>query len=843
MASKRRRAAAPEEKLRPKSPAKRSGRRKARDRGSPPGKTEEICSYKTPKRPSRACLPTFSSPANEADIQQEIFWDPHSPIAHKLGSGRKKQAAGRSTVEISEIVDRIAPQEEKPSCHEGSLLGMWIGDDAIPCTPGIAKGRPRTKVNNARGLHLKHKEEELMKLAKEFDKNLTEAIQEQDASCLNAVHLPSESKVSVEHQGNTQAGNQQFLGQRPQIGAALQFGVAKENAETTEHCERSSQKPIDLDAEIALNALFDCSPQKCSGRLSPNSSIGDFHDSQNAFLPEELVTEETAGIYGSVAIDADQRQGSVPASTCRVPIPAEKTKMVLEQTIPSTVASKTEPAVSSNVVSDEDWGADLLSDDSFVMQITQNPELISVPQNVSLGALPGGSCKTKERAPHSDKPNSAHCAFLKPSNDVSASLSLQKQIHEFGATRAVSQQSGFHLRNDAISSVSKSSQNNISGCNSVPVKAETQSVTEGFTRLKSASILGKKPSVSVRANLSQPLVGKSRRNMPTISSEPSAPFAKSKLNDQKELACLQAGPEKLISSFGDWNGPRISDEVLDSFCESDGLWGADCEDDDLLYRVCDDVERNTQSQDVAKENVKATLMVVSAAKLETDPGLPIPKQGLAHRPQPQKSHMGRKTFSLNAPLTATALLKSENSADPCVQRSCAPFKNVSIPGELFGSDLVPDKSLASGSGSVPLANTYLNTNNSNQCQNVTCKMGKLQNSSSNQASNEKSKYMFRKTSSSQAVTLDRSSITTSSLGGAPAALGESKNGPNILLHTAVQTNPKPTFKRHLSDSFAYSGTEQKSRKCSQEEIARKKQEALERRKYKMQALLKSTAPT
>ncbi|KAL8163899.1 UNVERIFIED_CONTAM: hypothetical protein K2H54_040442 [Gekko kuhli] len=855
MANKRRKAAAAaDEKLRLQSPAKRSSRRKAQDGESPRGKVEEICSYKTPKRSSRPCLPTFSSPANETDIPQEIFWDPQSPIAHKLDGGKKKQTAVRSTVEISEIVNRIAPQEEKPSCYEGSLLRMWIGDDAIPCTPGTAKVRSRTSVNNKRGLRLKNKEEELMKLAKQFDKNLTEAIQEQDAPCHNATCLPSEAKVSVRSEGSAQMENpQHLLGEHPQIDAALPFGGVKENAEMAERCECSCQKPIDLETEVALNALFDCSPQKGSGELSQGSSTSGLHNSQNTVQVEEHISEETAG---SMAVSTPQRHGSAPASDSRRLTTAGKPKMVFEQTIQNAVISKAEPqsavisktelAVSSNIVSDdfEDWDADLLSDDSFAMQITQNPELICTPQNAFPGAFPE-SCKIKERTMNSDKHSSGPCAFPKSSYDVATLLALQKQSHELGATKSAPPQSHFPVQSNTISSVSKSGQNRISGYNSVPVKLENKSVTEGFTQLKSTSVPGKgAASVSVHPNLPKPL--KSRGNVLSTYSGPSSVFPNPKLNDQQELTSptssnhLQAGlPKKHASSFGDWNEPRIPDDVLDLFFESDCLWGTDCEDDDLLYRVCDDVERNTLNQDVAKENMKATLVGVSTAKLQMDPGLPVPKQGLANCPQPQKT---RKTFSLNPPLTTAVLLENESSAGPCGQLGCGPFKTESvnsIQGKLYRSNFMPDRSLASRSVSAPMSNTCLNTNSITQWQNVTWNAGKAQNISSNQASNEKSKYAFRKTSSSHALILAHNSVP----GGAPLALGEIKNGPNIPLCSTLQMNSKTIFKRHLSDSFANSDTEQKSRRCSQEEIAKKKQEALERRKYKMQALLKNTAPT
>ncbi|KYO23695.1 ewing's tumor-associated antigen 1 [Alligator mississippiensis] len=135
-------------------------------------KAEEPCIYKTPKRSlnSRSRLPTFSSPVNDTDIQHEIFWDPHSPIAYQLGNEKKKCTTRRCTVEISDIVNRIAPRDEKPASYEGSLLGTWIGENAIPCTPAVA----RTALNGTRVLKRKNSEEELMKLAEEFDKNLVE---------------------------------------------------------------------------------------------------------------------------------------------------------------------------------------------------------------------------------------------------------------------------------------------------------------------------------------------------------------------------------------------------------------------------------------------------------------------------------------------------------------------------------------------------------------------------------------------------------------------------------------------------------------------------------------------
>ncbi|KAK3554746.1 hypothetical protein QTP70_033440 [Hemibagrus guttatus] len=94
----------------------------------------------TPKPRSRRrfnCCPIGDSPS-EADALQDIIWDPASPPAM-----RKGKEAGESVriVEISEIVKRIAPNEEK-SLDKDSVL-HWIGDSAIPCTPEVQQPRVR----------------------------------------------------------------------------------------------------------------------------------------------------------------------------------------------------------------------------------------------------------------------------------------------------------------------------------------------------------------------------------------------------------------------------------------------------------------------------------------------------------------------------------------------------------------------------------------------------------------------------------------------------------------------------------------------------------------------------
>jgi len=50
-----------------------------------------------------------------------------------------------SEIKLLSVINLIT-QDEKAACNEGSLLGTWIGEDAIPCTPGVVKVRARTKL-------------------------------------------------------------------------------------------------------------------------------------------------------------------------------------------------------------------------------------------------------------------------------------------------------------------------------------------------------------------------------------------------------------------------------------------------------------------------------------------------------------------------------------------------------------------------------------------------------------------------------------------------------------------------------------------------------------------------
>ncbi|KFV87493.1 Ewing's tumor-associated antigen 1, partial [Struthio camelus australis] len=811
---------------------------------------------KTPKRSlnRKSRIPTFSSPVNDADKEQEIFWDPNSPIACRLGNEKKKQTASRCAVEISEIVNRIAPQDEKAACSGGSLLETWIGEDAIPCTPGVVKLRARTKLSCTRDLKIKNPEDELMKLAKEFDKNLVEldAVQEQEKLCQDFVQTASETLSNCKDE--VQMKNQKsVLDEVSETDSTLSLKPVGESTgvPAAEPCQPSSQKSVDLEAEIALHALFDCSTQKCSGQLSQGLSgisLNNSFQENKSTLEEEHLPEPIKNMQHVTSETCQQDTPCLLGSTNQT-FPKTCTFMLTKQ---NSSSLKTKLVVSSKlteVVSDDfdDWDTDFLADDSFVMQITQNPELIS----------------TEEASPVPTNP---------PARGFSdASRTKEKKMSK---TQTLSFHGKCEVKPDKINATWKRAQNN--DFHYIPVSTQSQ-VKNGNETIQPKS--NPVPLFPSKSNSHRPQTEKLGNNAHSISCQSSNISTNTKPNDlTKAVSQANTGylnqaeiPKKCPLSF-DWNEPKFSDEVLDMFCESDSLWDANCEDDELLYRVCDDIEKQTQSQDVKQgnERAKTTQGANINSRSNADNSCPASRQGLSDRLFAQNSNAKQDTLSVNLScrnsskvthgLTTTGhAVNCKNVSSPVTVISSTPMeykytlsKNChlaasedttkTISGKWYRSNSVPAGKTGSEVSPVNAVNT--SSSKTLDSQDLLYNAGKtLNNSSGNKLSLMPSKFKFRKTNSSQ-VALHVESENPESHSGIGITLQdleESKNHLNVTLHSKLE-NKKPPFKRHLSESFALptsvSVVEQKNRKCSQEEIERKKQEALARRKFRMQASLK-----
>ncbi|XP_021411543.2 ewing's tumor-associated antigen 1 [Lonchura striata] len=875
-------------------------------RGLPAGeaacspRAAEPCLHKTPKRSlsRKSRIPTFSSPINDTETQQEIFWDSHSPIAHRLGNGKSKQSTSRCAVEISEIVNRIAPQDEKAACNEDSLLGTWIGDDAIPCTPIVVKGRARMKLSCTRDLKIKNPEEELMKLAKEFDKNLVEldAVQEQEKLGHNFIQTTSEPSSNSKDGLNTK--NQKSLlgeGSEADPAASLKPVGKSTGIPVAEPCQSSSQKSVDLDAEVALHALFDSSTQKCSGQLSQGLSDislnNSFHKIKSTLEEENLPEKVEETQHGNS--EAYQKDTLFAVGNVDQTVPKADTDTLTKKNPPSLKAQLVASAKLAGVVHDDfdDWDTDLLADDSFVMQITQNPELISTEEPPQIPANPfvhefSDASRTKQRNSGNsvtslgtvNKSNTLQSSPLKHSSKNLShvkSLSLQKpRKTENTKTETKALHGKCDVKPDKIKSVWKSTQNSDLSHIPVSVQSEMKNGNES-TKPKSDAL----PLFSSSPNPHRQPAGKPGNVTQTISCQSSSVSTNTKPNDLTKVV-NQASighsnqveiQKKCPLSFNDWNEPKFPDEILGVFCGSNSLWDANYEDDELLYQVCDDIEKQTQSQDVKQGNEKIRIIqgANTNSRSNADNSFPASKQGLPDLLLAQKTNAKQEALSLNDACrnssrvvhglaTTGHVVNCKNISNPqtaisgpsmeckntlpknCQDASEDTAKTVS--GKWYRSNSVPAGEAGSEVSPVKAVNIF--SRKALDSSHFSYNAGKIPSSSSgNKTSLVPLKFKFRKINNSQGDLHvgSENSGNDSGMGITLQDLEGSKNQVNVTLHRKLD-NKKSPFKRHLSESFAQTtsvfAVEQKNRKCSQEEIERKKQEALARRKSRTQAFFK-----
>lgn len=693
-----------------------------------------------------------------------------------------------------------------------------------------------------------------MKLAKEFDKNLVEldAVQEQEKFGHDFIQTASESLNNSKDEINMK-NLKSLLGEVSETDTALSLKPVGQSTgiPAAERCQSSSQKSIDLEAEIALRALFDCSTQKCSGQLSQGlSSISlnnSFHENKST-LEEEHLPEQ---IKDAQRGNSEAYQKDTPCAVGSVPKP--DTHMLTKKNPCSLKTQLAVPSKLAGVVNDDfdDWDTDFLADDSFVMQITQNPELISteeappIPTNPSVHGFSDAS-RTKESSCNSvtclgsvHKSNTLHFSPLKHSSkntqNVAKSLSLQKPYNK--TENSMTETIAFHGKCDVkpgkMNSTWKSAQN--SDLNYIPVSMQSQVKNGNETIQPKSDPLPLFPS---RSNLHRQRTEKPGNNTHNIFCQSSSVSTNTKPSDLTKMV-NQANtghsnqveiPKKFPLSFDDWNELKFSDEILDMFCESDSLWDANCEDDELLYQVCDDIEKQTQSQDVKQGNERAkTIQGASInSRSNADNSFPSSKQGLPDHLLVQKTNANQDALSLNDSCRnsskVTHGLSTTGHAANCKNSSSLLLSGTSMEckytlsknchqaasedttktvlGKWYGSNPVPAGETGSEVSPVNAANIF--SSKMSDSPDLLHNTGKMSNNSSgNKTSLMPSKFKFRKTNSLQGAlhVASENPGSHSGIGITLQGLEGSKNQVNVTLHSKLD-NKKLPFKRHLSESFA-----------------------------------------
>ncbi|XP_069624829.1 ewing's tumor-associated antigen 1 [Ranitomeya imitator] len=736
---------------------------------------------KTPQRFPN-CKPwssSINSPSNDTDQQLDIFWDPHSPTTFKLENGRKKLATNKCTVDISDIVNRIAPKNEKPSCSESPYLGIWIGEDAIPCTPVVARSRtrmPRSKILQT--------EEKLMRLAKQLDSNLVKQKGQSEAHSAN-------SEDEMVSECNAVNEDNSFLEDFPgedDVPAGL-----KSVSQRSPPPQRSSQKSVDQDAEAAFIDLFDSSTQKYSSCLSQGlSDVSSLSGKDSAVNVRRNIHEE---IKHSKMEPCSEKSKRPEPSNVTSEISANANQGVRK--CPELNNGKEKETIHSLPGSqddfEDDWGNDLLEDDSFVMQVTQNPELIATPKS-----------------------------------NMSPNISDRTSAHRAGEGVKVAAISTTLSKTNNFKFVPKKANG---GSEGKPSKLCSTEIT-GVNAFQDKANNSKAFSTSRTQMPFHPLTNKggqmSKSNVHSM-----APSSNSTLMKSSLKSCVQAVPQTRATNVKDsvlhdeWDDLKFSDEVLDMFCESDSPWEEKEDDDDLLYQVCDDVERLTQAQEFNEENRK-----------EETPQLPnCTRQMLAKQPTSHQSKNG-------SPMIASSSLGSNKSNNRGVSPTSfsGNCSNAYQNGSLQVANQTSSRCKSVPSGGECKNVILTSTQNPGKPLAVTC-------SGANQAA--PSKYSFTRIKPSQA-----SSILTAQSAGNWSTYNDlqsfgdrlHKSVPVFPTNSVSGSKPQPSsIKRHISESTMQSSkvliSEDQQKKCSMEEIERKKQEALARRKMKARACSSDIAPT
>ncbi|KAL7852385.1 hypothetical protein SRHO_G00181700 [Serrasalmus rhombeus] len=327
--------------------------------------------FKTPVRlPARlpARLPkgrfrsssSDESPNNDSEFQHDIIWDPNSPATpHRNRRGRRR-TTNVKLVDISEIVNRIAPKSRRPEEAESSLL-QWIGDSAIPCTPEVQD--PRTKPKSARPNVV----DDLLKLAKQFDFNMIR----QDESHFETRQQSSEEAMDEDlelfYDENHPPAPPQKDSEAERAPQELQ------EADTSGGGDVMDDVALGQEMEDDLDLLFDGSTQQISGFLSQGWS-GCSQDRpeiiQGTAAPNGNRTSATNVAAVTAALCSSGSRQSLAAGVGGASEPGI-----------ASVSAKLQPCSPNDF--EDDWSNDDLLEDSLLFEMTQNPQLFSAPQHSS----------------------------------------------------------------------------------------------------------------------------------------------------------------------------------------------------------------------------------------------------------------------------------------------------------------------------------------------------------------------------------------------------------------------------------------------------------------------------
>ncbi|XP_065785111.1 ewing's tumor-associated antigen 1 [Muntiacus reevesi] len=815
--------------------------------------------YETPKRMLQMDLlsSAFSSP-NDPDGQNDIFWDQNSPMTKQLAKGRKKQLYTTDSDEISHIVNRIAPQDEKPTTD--SMLGMWIGDTAIPCTPSVAKGKSRAKLSCTK-LKSQNQEEELMKLAKQFDKNMEEldVIQEQDKRNHDLIQMISEAETSHNYRDGVQM--QLLCDLVPEIDKAIIKKPVKENTKiSVVNDQTSSQKPFDQNAEAAFIAMFDGSTQKCSGQLSQDLSDAFLKTSnttfgkKNTLKEEKIITNETVVTENlpSKTLGSLSHQVDNPGMT--------KSYVTFCTKEPGTFNKHIDNFTTSDF--EDDW-ENLLSNEPFVMQNIEMSELFPAPKTVQIADQKEiCSFNSKEDKSKSGM-NTSLDAKLRdskilqglPSNTWNSELTdAEKYRFSPKPNDKPNKLPATGNKMKLEKSLNIVDQDKIQDC---AVASNLTKVNENTHTKFNSKVNASERKSALKPGCSNKSIFNQSLKVPANVQ----PFSSATLGNTTSVCNPdQTNGSKLSSFFDDWNDPSFTNEIVKACYQLESSWESNDVDDDILYQACDDIERLTQEQDIRVDSKtsESVLGINNSSKHGAKNVFTTPKQG--------SQLMQSELLNLNS-------ISAQMSS---LTNSLQIIKSVKMErGEMYGNSpgflgATTNLSIYSKNSDCQISNLHVSCNNTNVPKQVNSSKSVLTESSGLNVSSHHtsteiaaskkrlgtlhlssstitgetqrnfnraarlSKYVFERMKNCPMFSPYNNSSVTGSTSDTSITQGlEKSKAVNPLSGKAVQQQSSVKFSEPLRQPSKEE--EEKNRKYSPEEIQRKRQAALVRRMAKAQA--------
>ncbi|CDQ65268.1 unnamed protein product [Oncorhynchus mykiss] len=720
--------------------------------------------FKTPTRVTRSRYSNVfnkgESPMNESELQQDIIWDATSPSPLRTVSKRgKKYSANVGIVDISEIVNRIAPKHGRPLVPESSLL-QWIGDSAIPCTPEMQQPRAKKKSPRPNGV------DDLLKLAKQFDFNMLR----QDEEQVNDMHEQSLELLSDSEDILVSDGNEN---QPPPLLSNVTPESAQSALKTNSTGNSKDQIPPDHEMEDDMDFLFDGPTQHISGNLSQNS------------LPRSLEVKTAPTVSSKV-------------------IPGKYPDSIHGHT--STVSSSHPVKRSSaNNNFDDDWENDDLLDDSLVFEMTQNPDLFATPNHCSTQR---GSNETKHE---NINPSAISKNALQGSRDIKPAMSK-------GQNETVKNRKSFMLEANPNVQAKSILSEALPKAGNVPDTVKPAPHRNVQQNQPSLVPTNKAQSMESSNQLSQQTQHQSNGikawpQVPLFQSTSSSTSSSTKTSNSYSTWPLQVDNSSYHKPTENNNmkgtsvikAPAshivIPEDDLDSLFASDSIW----DDDDLLCQACDNLESQVQSME--------------------DPVI-------THTQSLPSNQMERQMF---VPVSAS-LNSSRSNVNQTTETTQSKYPNISVYSQS-----------APGNGS-----TFTHSFNNNKVP-VTvvsgCKRPSYNSSAGNVTAN--STYRLQNPAAGEG-TYQSTRVKSTCVAGSTSNQQVTGSGARLSsFPSPVYVTETPTrfsFKRPSGctsipvTNKAFAST-QAAGKCSVVEIELKKQQAMERRRQRMQTAHNLRAPT